>query len=165
MSMLSDFQQDELWRNWISAEIRSDYFADMGTRYARLHSWLIWLTLFFSAGTFTVVIGNLPADFGWLKPTLALITTALSLLSVVMQNPKKSADCADLHLKWNRLAAEYQALWNNVYSEDAQSKFAGLVEREAELSKTGMAIPSKPKVMEKWERHVLEHRTGAPAGA
>jgi hypothetical protein len=161
--MLSEFQQDELWRNWIAAEIRSDYFSDMGTRYARLHSWLTWLTLFFSAGTFTVVVGNLPTDYGWLKPTLALIATALSLLSVVMQNPKKSADCADLHLRWNRLAAEYQALWNNVYTDDAESKFASLLEREAELSKASMGIPNKPKIVEKWEQHVLSQRTGAPA--
>lgn len=163
--MLSEFQQDELWRDWISAEIRSDYFADMGTRYARLHSWLIWLTLFFSAGTFTALIGNLPTDYGWVKPTLALITTALSLLSVVMQNPKKSAECADLHVKWNRLAAEYQAVWNNVYSDDAESKFASLVGREAELSKASMAIPNKPKIVEKWEKHVLSHRAGAAASA
>ena len=163
--MLSEFQQDELWRNWISAEIRADYFADMRTRYARLYSWLIWLTLFFSGGTVFAVISNLPAEYGWLKLALALITTVLSLLSVVMQNPKKTAECADLHFKWNRLATEYQSLWNNVYSDDAESKFASFVEKEAELSKASLAIPNRSKIVEKWERHVLSHRAGAPASA
>jgi hypothetical protein len=165
LSMLSEFQQDELWRLWISAEIRADYFADMSTRYARLHSWLIWSTLFFSAGTVAAIIGNLPDDYGWLKPALALITTALSLLSIVMQNPKKSAECAELHFKSNRLAAEYQALWSNVYSDDAEAKFANLIEKEADVSKASLAFPNKPKIVEKWERHVLEQRTGAPASA
>jgi len=163
MGMLSEFQQDELWRNWISAEIRADYFADMRSRYSRLHDWLIWSTLFFSGGTVFAVTANLPAKYGWLKPALALITTALSLLSVVMQNPKKTAECADLHFKWNRLATEYQALWNNVYSDDAEPKFEGLVEKEAELSKASLTIPNKRRLVEKWEQHVLSHRAGAPA--
>lgn len=161
MGMLSEFQQGELWRNWISAEIRSDYFADMGVRYTRCHAWLTWSTLFFSAGT----VAAIASEFGWWpKIILGLATTALSLTSLIMQNPKKAAECADLHFKWNRLAAEYQALWNNVYSDDAESKFATLVEKEAELSKASMVIPNKPKIVEKWERHVLLHRTGAPAG-
>jgi hypothetical protein len=155
--MLSEFQQGELWRNWISGEIRADYFADMGRRYTQLHSWLTWLTLFFSAGTVAAIIG----EPGWLKIVQALITTALSLTSLIMQNPKKAAECADLHLKWNRLAAEYQALWSNVYLDDADSKFASLVEKEAELSKASMAIPNKPKIVEKWEEHVLSHRTAS----
>jgi hypothetical protein len=32
--MLSEFRQEGLWKNWLSAEIRSEYFADMCTRYA-----------------------------------------------------------------------------------------------------------------------------------
>jgi hypothetical protein len=59
--MLSEFQQDERWRRWIGAEIRADYFADMGTRYARLQSSLTWLSLFFSAGTGSRDAGN-PCD-------------------------------------------------------------------------------------------------------
>jgi hypothetical protein len=82
-----------------------------------------------------------------------------------MQNPKKAAECADLHFKWNRLAAGYQALWGNVYAEDAEDKFATLVERESEVSKASLAIPNKPKIVEKWERHVVEQRTGVPASA
>lgn len=164
-SMLSEFQQDELWRNWISAEIRSDYFADMATRYARWHSWLIWLTLFFSAGTLAAVIGGLPVNLAPLKPILALVTTALSLLSLVMQNPKKSAESADLHFKWNRLAEEYKSLWANPYSEDAESEYSSLVSREAEVSKASLVIPNRPKIVEKWERHVLAQRTGTTATA
>jgi hypothetical protein len=92
-----------------------------------------------------------------------MIVTALSLTSLIMQNPKKAADCAELHFKWNRLAAGYQALWNDVYADDAESKFVSLVEKEAELSRASMVIPDKPKIMEKWEQHVLSHRVGATA--
>ena len=164
--VLSELQQDELWKNWLSAEIRADYFAEMSTWYARWHSWLIWSTLFFSAGTVAAIIGNLPANYGWLiKPTLALVTTALSLLSVVKQPQKRSAECADLHFKWNLLAAEYQLLWNHTYSDDAELEFANLVRKEAEISKASLAIPNRVKVVEKWERHVVEQRTGELASA
>lgn len=163
--MLSEFQQDEVWRNWISAEIRSDYFADMATRYARTHSWLIWLSLFFSAGTLAAIIGNLSGDLGWIKSALALVTTAASLLSVVMQNPKKNSESADLHLRWNRLAKEYQTLWDDVYAENSEPRLAALLEKEADLSKASLAIPNKPKLVEKWERHVLAQRARVPAGA
>jgi hypothetical protein len=163
--MLSEFQQDELWRHWIGAEIRSDYFSDMGMRYARAHSWLTWATLFFSAGTVAAMVGSLSTNFGWLKFVLGVIVTAISLLSLNMQNPKKYADCAELHFKWNRLAAEYQGLWNDVYRDDAVIAFASLMEKEADLSRDSMAIPNKPKIMEKWERHVLDHRLGATASA
>jgi hypothetical protein len=163
--MLSEFQQDEVWRKWIAGEIRADYFSDMGRRYIRLHGWLVWLTLFFSAGTVAAMIGSVSADFGWLKFVFGVVVTAISLFSIRMENPKKYAECSDLHFKWNRLAAEYQALWGNVYSEDAELTFANLLEKEAELSKVSMTIPNKPKIMEKWERHVLAHRTGETACA
>ena len=159
--MLLESQQDELWRNWLSAEIRADYFSDLGRRYSSWHSWLVWLALFFSAGTVVAIIGNLPSGYGWLKPASALVTTALSLLSVVMQPQKKSSECADLHLRWNQLAAEYQSLWNHADSDDAESKFADLVGKETEVSKASLAIPNKPRIVEKWERHVVAQRTGA----
>jgi hypothetical protein len=162
MSMLSEFQQDELWRHWIEAEIRSDYFADMGTRYARCHSWLTWLTLLFSAGTISAIVSEFARKY---TIVLSAFATGLSLTSLIMQNPKKAAECADLHFKWNRLAADYQALWNNVYSDDAETKFTSLLEKEAELSKSSMVIPNKPKIVEKWERHVLSHRVGTTANA
>jgi hypothetical protein len=163
--MLSDFQQDELWRRWIGAEIRSDYFADMGTRYARLQSWLTWLSLFFSAGTVAAMLGTVATEFGWLKIVLGVIVTGISLFSIIMQNPKRYADCSDLHLRWNRLATEYQALWNDVYSDTAESVYTKLLDKEVELSRGSMIIPNRPRIMEKWERHVLDHRMGATASA
>jgi hypothetical protein len=159
--MLSEPQEDELWRNWLSAEIRADYFSDLSRRYASWHSWLVWLTLFSSAGTVVAIIGNLPSGYGWVKPASALLTTALSLLSIVMQAPKKSSECADLRLRWNQLAWEYQSLWNHADSDDAESQFAALVKKETEISKASLAIPNRPRIVEKWERHVVAQRTQA----
>jgi hypothetical protein len=96
-------------------------------------------------------------EYAWVKPTLTFFAAALSLVSVVMQNPKKYAECADLHHKWNLLAGEYKALWNETYSDDAALILARLNEKAAEHSKTGMWIAYKRAVLLKWENHVLQH--------
>lgn len=94
---------------------------------------------------------------------LTALAAALSVLSIVMQNPKKYAECADLHFKWNRLAGDYKGLWNETYSDDAASILARLNEKGAELSKTGMWIAYKKKTLLKWENHVLQHHGIAAA--
>jgi len=55
------------------------------------------------------------------KASSHFLGAALSLVSLVMQNQKKYADCADLHFKWNRLAGEYKALWNGTYADSASA--------------------------------------------
>jgi hypothetical protein len=111
------------------------------------------------------MLGTLATEFAWLKIVLGVIVTGISLFSIIMQSPKKYADCSDLHLRWNRLAVEYQALWNDVYADAAEPVYTKLLDKDVELSRGSMIIPNKPKIMEKWEQHVLNHRLGATAGA
>jgi len=155
--MLSEFQISDVWEQWISAETRSLYFAEMGRRYNLWQNLLTWATLFLASGaTATFLSDWLPVEYGWVKPVLTALAAALSGLSLVMQNQKKYADCADLHFKWNRLAEEYKALWNETYSEAAASTLAGLNGKAAELSKSGIWIGYKEKTLLKWENHVLQ---------
>lgn len=155
--MLSEFQVQDLWEQWISAETRALYFADMGRRYNLWQSALTWATLFLASGaTITLVSSGIPQEYAWVKPVLTAFAAALSFLSLVMQNPKKYADCADLHFKWNRLAGEYKALWNETYLDEAGSRLASLNEKAADISKAGIWIGNKEKIMLKYENHVLE---------
>jgi len=160
--MLSEHQQKNVWEGWLSSEMRANYFADLSGRYQRRQQYLTWLTLVFSSGAF----GTLVTDWvpkGW-APVLALLTVCLSLASLVAQNQKKAFECSDLHFRWSRLASDYEALWDDMYSEEAVSRLRALDERGAELSRSGTALPYKENVMKKWQRHVERHH-GVPAAA
>jgi hypothetical protein len=162
--MLSDLQQKSVWEGWLSSEIRSNYFADLCYSYQRRQRVLSWLILAFSSGAFaSVVIDWIPADFGWIKAALAFLTVALSLWLLIAQNQKSSTDCSDLHFRWNRLAAEYQTLWDHMYSDGAAAQLETLTAKSAELSKSGTVFPNKPKLMEKWQDHVVRHHAADAA--
>ena len=161
--MLSDFQINDLWEQWISAETRALYFAEIGGRYNSWQSFLTWATLFLASGATAAVLSGVPSQFAWVRPVLTSLAAALSLVSLVMQNTKKYADCADLHFKWNRLAGEYKALWNETYADSASATLAKLNEKAADLSKTGMWVGYKKRVLLKWENQVLEQHGVATA--
>jgi hypothetical protein len=163
--MLSELQRKVVWENWISSEIRANYFADMGQRAQSRQKFFTWLMLLFSSGAvLAVVTDRLPAHWGWVRTILPLLTGAISILLLVQQNQKCATDCSDLHFRWNRLASACRALWNDMYSDDAASKFDELEEAIAEASKSSMSIPYKKNVMAKWQAHVERH-LGNPATA
>ncbi|HEV2962676.1 MAG TPA: hypothetical protein VG649_12675 [Candidatus Angelobacter sp.] len=155
--MLTDFQVNDLWQQWLSAETRALYFAEMGRRYNLLQNLLTWATLLLTSGATAALISNwIPQNYAWTKPLVTALAAALSLVTLVMQNPKKYSDCADLHFKWNRLAEEYKNLWNATYADSAASTLTRLNEKAAEISKAGIWIKYKKQTLLKWEDHVLQ---------
>ncbi|MBI1956573.1 MAG: hypothetical protein HYS38_09290 [Acidobacteria bacterium] len=163
--MLSQLQQKNVWENWLSSEMRANYFADLANRYQFRQSMLTWLTLLSSSGAALAVVTDwAPRGLGWIKAALVLVTAALSLLSLVQQNQKRAMECSDLHFRWNRLAGEYEALWDDMYADDAELKFKLLAEKTAELSKSSTAFPYRERIMLKWQDHVeRHHRVSAAA--
>jgi hypothetical protein len=158
MRMLSELQQKDVWENWVGAEIRSNYFADLCSKYQWQQKLLTWLILVCSSGSAAAFITDrLPSDWQWVKPGLALTTACLSIFSLVQQNQKRTTDCADLHFRWSRLGDEYKALWDDMYSDLALDRLRSLEEKEAELSKSSTGFPNKERAMLKWEKYVLEH--------
>jgi hypothetical protein len=120
-----------------------------------------------SSGAAIAIVSDarIPAQWGWIKPALAFFTAAVSLLALVSQNQKRSSECSELHFKWNRLSAQYESLWNNVYSNEATQKLDALIERSAELSKSATHLPYRKRLMEKWEDHVIRARAPGYAAA
>ena len=102
----------------------------------------------------------MPSNLWFLKLALALLAAGVSFASLTMQNPKRSIDCSDLQFRWNRLASEYEALWNDVYADSASVTLANLTEKSAELSRSlGRAgVKYQKRLMEKWENYVLSSR-------
>src|SRR5438093_11262960 len=87
------------------------------------------------------------------------------LFLIVAQNHKLAVDCSDLHFRWNRLANDYEALWDNTYSVDAQAKLKELKDKSAELSRSSTAVPYRSRIMLKWQNHVERHHYAREAAA
>jgi hypothetical protein len=152
--MLSDIEQRNVWEGWLSSEIRANYFADLCGSYQTRQQALTWLTLLFSSGAFLAVVSTVPDEWRWIQPVFPLIAAALSFFTLVSQNQKSAIECADLHLAWNRLAADYERLWDRNYESDAPTKAHALEDRMAELSKRSTAFPYRRRRMLRWQQYV-----------
>lgn len=158
--MLSDAQRYEVGERMLAAEMRSNYYADLCSRYLGRQRWIAFATLLCSSGAVATVLStSLPTRLSWTRPTLALITAALSLFSFVRQYLQTSTDCAELHSTWNRLAAEYDALWNDLDADNGHERLKLLISRGEEASKRGTKIPYEENLMRKWQKHVEMHRS------
>jgi len=160
--MLSELQQKDVWEGWIGGEIRANYFADRSGHFQTQQKVFTWMTLIFSSGATASFIGDwLPT---WVRPTLTLLTAAISLFLLLQQNQRRVMECADLHVRWSRLADEYKALWDDMYSPDELAKLRSLQQDEAELSKSSIAIPNDDKAMDKWQDYVVQrHKLSSAA--
>jgi len=161
--MLTGAQRNEVWERLLAAEMRSNYYADLCSRYLIWQRWITFATLLCSSGAAATILSNsLPPKFNWMRPTLALITAALSLFSFVSQYRETSTDCAELHSAWNHLATDYEMLWNAMDAENANDQLKLLITRGEEASKRGAKIRYRKKLMEKWQAHVEMHRSATP---
>jgi hypothetical protein len=162
--MLSELQQRRVWEDWLTAEMRANYFADISYRYQASQRWLNIYILILTSGAFATLITDwVPPRLIWLKSLLALMAAILSFVSLIQRNEESAVRCSDLHFLWNRLAGEYEALWNDMYCEDAATRFSMLGEKNAELSKTGLAIRYRERLMSKWQARVESHHAQSAA--
>jgi hypothetical protein len=142
----------------LGAEIRADYFADLSGRLQTRQRRAIWAALVFSSGAVASVIASLPPAYSWIRIVLTVATAVVSAYSVAMQNQKFAVDAAELHERWNRLAKEYERIWENVYAQDALERLDALDNQAADISKAGAPFGYDERNMLKWERHVITHR-------
>jgi hypothetical protein len=160
--MLSEAQQRRVWEGMLKAEIRANYFADLSGAYARRQRIATWGTLVLSSGTAVSIASNLPQDLTFIRFALAATAAGISAYSIVKQNQKFAVDSADLHARWNRLAKDYESLWENVYVDDAANTLKLLDDRATELSKSGAAFPYQERRMLRWQQLVERHRLAHP---
>src|SRR3989442_9049084 len=118
--MLTDAQRTTVWEEWLSAEIRANYFGDLASTYYHRQRLINWLTLLFSSGAVAALLPKL--SIAWLPAVLAALAAATSLFSLVSQYVKNAVDCSDLHSRWNKIAAEYQDIWINPEADDAPAR-------------------------------------------
>ncbi len=159
--MLSELQQKRVWEGWLGGEIRAHYFGDLVSQYQSWQHRLTIIALIFSSAAFATILNDtwLPQQWHWLKPVAALIAAIASFISLVFKNEQKALECSDLYIGWSRLALDYQQLWDGMYSEDAAEKLASLDKRGQELSRAGLKLPARKRLMLKWQDYIEEqHR-------
>jgi hypothetical protein len=163
--MLSELQQKRVWEGWFSAEVRANYFADLAGAYHQRQRWATWAAVFSSSGAVIAFLANLPPAWAWVAPAFALVTAGLSGYSLVAHYQEHAVASSDLHFRWNRLASDYEALWDEMYASDAPARLAALVERGAELSKsaTVAGLLYQERRMLKWQELVERHHAAAHA--
>jgi len=111
-----------------------------------------------SSGAVVSVVAALPSGYSWIRIALTVATAGISTYSVVMQNQKFAVDASDLHARWNRLAKDFESLWENVYENDGLARLSLLEERKTDLFSAGTAFNYDERRMLKWETHVIAHR-------
>ena len=158
LGMLSETQQKRVWEGMLEAEIRANYFADHSSHLHSRQRLATWATLLLSSGAAVSVLASLPADYSWIRIVLTFATAGISAYSVAMQNQKFAVDAAELHLRWNRLAKDYENIWENVYADDAEDRLRVLDERASEISKAATPFGYRKRAMLRWEEHVVRHR-------
>ncbi len=156
--MLSEAQIKRVWEGMLGAEIRASYFAELVERANKEQRLLTWATLLMSSGAVGAALVQLSPDYSFLRIVLPVGAGGASLFSLARANPKRAIDAADLHMRWSRLALEYEKLWENVYADDAASKLDTLSGQAIEVSKASTSFPNEPGRMRKWEHHVIHHR-------
>lgn len=161
--MLSETQQKRVWEGMLSSEIRSNYFAELSSQYRARPKWANFLTLLASSGAFATFILNNPDP--WIvaaRPILAFSAAALSAYPFVADNQKLAGDAVTLHRQWNHQAKKYEALWENMYTEDAIDLLTRLSMDDSQLSELGTNFPEKKHALLRWQEFVERHHQ-APA--
>lgn len=159
--MLTDNQIADAWDSRISAEVRSLYFGDLTSLYAKQKQWITFLSFFLSSGAAATLIGKAPT---WVPTALALGVAAMTAYAVASNLDSKIRTMSKLHYGWNQIGADYARLWSHTYEEEAEAQLEDLRRRESELSELATTdAPNDPSRMSRWQDQVfkLHHLTGA----
>jgi hypothetical protein len=157
--MLTPNQIDRVWESMISAEVRSQYFAELTTRYTRIKQVLGAIIFFCSSGAAVSVGAKFP---DYLALGFSVVGAAIAAYTISFGLDKLVATLARLHYSWNELSSAYERLWNHWYDDDAERTFEDLQRRAREASELGTEVPYRESLVGKWEERVYARYSAAP---
>ncbi len=136
-----------VWDEMLSADMRSNYFAELVRHYLNLDKSLRVATLVASSGTFLAALPQVSTEVRIIAP---IVVTAMSFWLLISQYGSMARDASDLHSGWNAIARSYERLWNNLDSPDAEGQYDRIYERAEALSKAGTKFPNKKRRLNYW---------------
>jgi hypothetical protein len=152
--MLTEDQIKDVWEGKISAEVRSLYFGDLASDYARRKQWITGLSFFLYSGAAATLIGKSPI---WVPMTCSLVVAVITAYAVAVNLDSRIRTMSKLHYAWSQIGTDFGRLWNHTYSEDAESELFDLQRRELEFSELATTdAPNDPKRLLRWEDQVLK---------
>lgn len=158
--MLNEFETTQVWENMLNAETRALYFADLASRYTHTKQVITGVSFFLASGAAASLIGKLPQ---WVPLVASAIVAILTAYSMAVGLDRKISTMAKLHSAWNLISLEYQRLWNDAYSDDAEEKLYAIFAHEKEPSELATTeAPNNQKLSGEWQEHVFKmyHLTG-----
>jgi len=147
--MLSENQITSVWERQISAEVRSLYFGELASKYARKKQVITFLVFFLSSGSAATLIAKLPA---WVPITLSIIASVITAYTIAVDLDVTIRTMARFHSSWSELALGYESLWSNIHADDAAITFEVLAKRERDLSELATTdAPNNQKRLSYWQ--------------
>ncbi len=151
--MLNEHQITVVWENMLAAESRALYFADLASRDTRCKQFITGASFFLSSGAAAAVVSKAPA---WIPIMLALFSAVANAYSMAVGLDRRIATMVKLHAVWNRIAKDYDRLWNHTYDDDAEAQFLAITQREIEPSELAATdAPNDQKLLGKWQEYVF----------
>lgn len=151
--MLNEVQIRRVWDGMLAAETRSLYFGDLASRYTRQKQWITGISFFLSSGAAASIISKAPE---WIPLVLALIVAASTAYAMAVNLDGKIATMTKLYSSWNRIAAEYDRLWNHTYDDDAEDQLNQIIQSEREPSELATTdAPNNQKLLGEWQDRVF----------
>jgi hypothetical protein len=136
-----------VWEEMVYAQMRSNYFGEMVSKYQKMEKVIRVGILAASSGAAGTVLTSAP---DYVKLSLPLIAAAGSFWLLFSQYSMLSRDAADLHSQWNAVETRYEKVFNNIQAEDAQAQFEKIYEDADGLSKAGTKFPVNQKRLGHW---------------
>jgi|ERR1700733_10867362 len=144
-----------VWDEMLNADMRANYFAELVGYYLKLDKWLRVATLLAASGT----VGTALTQLDPLKLGVPILATAISFWLLISQYVSLARDASDLHAGWSTVKRQYERLWNNLESRDAEAQYHQIYDSAEGLSKTGTKFPYKEDRLNYWLDHAASLAT------
>ncbi|SRR5260221_2806636 len=155
-SVLTENEQRNVWDKMIQAEVRSYYFADLASHYAKEKQLITGISFFLSSGAAATLIAKLPS---YIPVALSIIVAILAAYSIAINLDKRVVALSKLHTQWSQLSSGYERLWNHQSDENAAQNYQELLEGGKKASESCLDLVPDGKSMrnrmKKWEDFVF----------
>lgn len=150
--VLTPDQTLTVWNKMHEARVRSYYFADLTSRYAKRKRRITGLSFVLSSGAVATVVGELEP---WIPTAMGLVVAFMTGYAVAVNLDQRVSLLAKLHMSWEHLSNEYERLRQHPNEPAAERTLEQLLRRAGELSgEASTEAPYEQKLVEKWEEFV-----------